>query len=336
MLATIAAARAGSARQDEPIEVFGPPELHTLMLAACHAAHMPLTTPVVVRGWVMDPERRVDPEPAVRAGFATIGNLLFGMQAPDQARSIPKRVAEDWQASYDNGSDNVVRRGMTWTTVLPGGVRVTAAQLQHRMPCWGYVFEEPQESLGDTLVRPGRKMVLLGDTCDSTAIANAAHGCDVISHEATYSRGMEEKAAVATHSTSEQAGEFARRIRAKALVLTHFSARYEQADKFAKKWATAKEMGMTVGELSASVCHGLLEEARSCAGDAKVFLAQDFFTFKVRPREPVTEEELVEQEARRKAAADLKARKSPSNIPAENNGQRRAMSAGVREQRRRY
>ena len=37
---------------------------------------------------------------------------------------------------------------------------------------------------------------------------------------------MEEKARVATHSTTEQAGLFARDIRARTLVLTHFSARW--------------------------------------------------------------------------------------------------------------
>ncbi len=36
---------------------------------------------------------------------------------------------------------------------------------------------------------------------------------------------MERKAQIATHSTSEQAGAFARQISAKNLVLTHFSAR---------------------------------------------------------------------------------------------------------------
>lgn len=32
--------------------------------------------------------------------------------------------------------------GLTWTVPLDDGIIVTAAQLQHRLPCWGYVFRE--------------------------------------------------------------------------------------------------------------------------------------------------------------------------------------------------
>lgn len=99
--------------------------------------------------------------------------------------------------------------------------------------------------------------------------------------------GMEEKASIATHSTAEQAGEFARAIKARNLVLTHFSARYEQIDKFGKVWTAAKERGMSVGELQASVTSGLQEEAKMAAGKARVYLANDFYTFTVAPRAPV-------------------------------------------------
>ncbi len=55
--------------------------------------------------------------------------------------------------------------GLVWTIPCEGGLTVTAAQLQHRLPCWGYVFQEAA-SQG----QQGRKVVLLGDTCDSDAI----------------------------------------------------------------------------------------------------------------------------------------------------------------------
>lgn len=106
-----------------------------------------------------------------------------------------------------------VVQGLRWSVPCDNGIRVTAAQLRHRVPCWGYVFREatsPPKELpdkvqavgmkpGDALAMlkqgakpsqkvqttagdsvpllslfsppaPGRKVVLLGDTCDSTAI----------------------------------------------------------------------------------------------------------------------------------------------------------------------
>ncbi|CAG9464503.1 unnamed protein product [Pedinophyceae sp. YPF-701] len=72
----------------------------------------------------------------------------------------------------------------------------------------------------------GRKVVVLGDTHNSTHIEDAAAGADLLVHEATFSRGMELKAAIAGHSTSTMAGRFAARVGARALVLTHFSPRY--------------------------------------------------------------------------------------------------------------
>ena len=55
--------------------------------------------------------------------------------------------------------------GLVWTIHIEESIVVTAAQLQHRLPCWGYVFQEKASQ-----TQPGRKVVLLGDTCDSEAI----------------------------------------------------------------------------------------------------------------------------------------------------------------------
>ena len=55
--------------------------------------------------------------------------------------------------------------GLVWNAMTHSGLTIKAAQLQHRLPCWGYVMEE--QASHD---QPGRKVVLLGDTCDSQAI----------------------------------------------------------------------------------------------------------------------------------------------------------------------
>jgi ribonuclease Z len=75
-------------------------------------------------------------------------------------------------------------------------------------------------------LRP-RKVVLLGDTCDSSAISAAAMGADLLVHEATFTDALRDKAKIAMHSTARMAGAFAREIEARRLVLSHFSSRYE-------------------------------------------------------------------------------------------------------------
>lgn len=161
-------------------------------------------------------------------------------------------------------------------------VRVHAAPIRHTVPTLGYVIEEepimgniPTEyvqSIKDnhgvsmsvlkdvkagrsyTLPNgvvlkppdkiPGRKICILGDTCDPSNAEGIARGSDVLVHEATNAfvemdpetKESDTKESVQRstishgHSTPEMAGAFANRIHARALILNHFSARYKGDD----------------------------------------------------------------------------------------------------------
>ncbi len=74
--------------------------------------------------------------------------------------------------------------------------------------------------------RPGRKVVLLGDTSDPSGIAEAAKDCDLLVCEATYADDRQAKADEWGHMTAGATGAFASTIGAKRLALTHFSSRY--------------------------------------------------------------------------------------------------------------
>jgi ribonuclease Z len=81
--------------------------------------------------------------------------------------------------------------------------------------------------LGPT--RAGRRIAFVTDTRPCDAAAELARDADVLIHEATYGNDHAEDARARFHSTAEEAAKVARAARARFLVLTHISARYDDA-----------------------------------------------------------------------------------------------------------
>jgi ribonuclease Z len=82
----------------------------------------------------------------------------------------------------------------------------------------------PEQVVGPS--RPGRKLVISGDTIPCESMRIAAHAADVLIHEATFAEPELERAAETGHSTARQAAELARDAEVRLLALTHFSTRY--------------------------------------------------------------------------------------------------------------
>lgn len=93
--------------------------------------------------------------------------------------------------------------------------------------------------------KKGRKIVILGDTFDPSPITGLAEDADLLIHEATNahlpgidettkesdtSETVEDRARSRGYSTPQMAGAFAKRVRARKLVLNHFSSRYSGGD----------------------------------------------------------------------------------------------------------
>jgi len=145
------------------------------------------------------------------------------------------------------------------------GFEVSAFPLKHDVPCFGFVFKENDkkgefnrkkaERLGippgplyaklaagkkvkvgkkafterDVMDyskgREGRKIVLVSDTRPVQEAVKAAKGAELLIHEATHTEANREKAMESLHSTAKEAGEVAKKAKAKKLMLFHFSAR---------------------------------------------------------------------------------------------------------------
>lgn len=135
--------------------------------------------------------------------------------------------------------------------------------LKHRIPTTGFLFEEKEQSRrvdgektkaldltplnykailkGEDITINGKKYTseeltlepyqprsyaFCSDTCYLPELKNHIHQVDLLYHEATFMKGAEEKATKTYHTTTEQAGEIAKIVEAKKLLIGHFSSKY--------------------------------------------------------------------------------------------------------------
>lgn len=103
-------------------------------------------------------------------------------------------------------------------------------------PLWGQIHRgvavmlpdgrtiEPSALVGPP--RPGRRIVITGDTRPCAATTEMARNADLLVHEATFGDEEAERAAETGHATAREAALVARVAEVQRLVLTHISARY--------------------------------------------------------------------------------------------------------------
>jgi ribonuclease Z len=82
----------------------------------------------------------------------------------------------------------------------------------------------PEQVLGPG--RPGRKVVVTGDTRPARSVIEAAYEADLLVHEATFGAEERERADETGHSTALDVAELARAAGVRLLALTHLSNRY--------------------------------------------------------------------------------------------------------------
>ncbi len=112
----------------------------------------------------------------------------------------------------------------------------------------------------DVLGQPrlGRKIVYTGDTRPFKGLVKIAGNADLLIHDATLADDLAKRAKEDGHSTPSQAAQIAKKAKARQLILTHISARYDDPSE-------------------------LLEQARRIFRNTSV--AEDFMTIEIPQRE---------------------------------------------------
>jgi len=138
----------------------------------------------------------VDHRGSASLGYAIVEETRKGRFNPELAREMGIPEGPLWGEIHRG---NVVR--------LPDGRTV-----------------DPSLLVGPT--RPGRRIVITGDTRPCASTTEMARDADLLVHEATFGDEEAERAVETGHSTAREAAMVARDAAARRLVLTHFSARY--------------------------------------------------------------------------------------------------------------
>lgn len=149
-------------------------------------------------------------------------------------------------------------------------ITVECFSVQHRIPCWGFLFREkknprklnperakiyeipaafyeklqqgkdyvtkkgtivPNEEVTTAASVP-KSYAYCADTIFDENIIEKVKGVDLLYHETTYLKNLEERAAARYHSTTVQAGTIAKKAAVKKLLIGHFSSKYEFLDEF--------------------------------------------------------------------------------------------------------
>lgn len=276
----------------DPLEIYGP-----LGTRAYVRASLTYTHSILARQYVVH-ELRFPDDPPDGDNFSL----------PIHASEIPGR--------------NIPQVDGVWRNIFrDDAVAVCAGPILHSVPCVGYVITEapipgkmdPKKYIPDikrtkapmtwmsrlqqgesielpdgTVLhgpprRPGRKVVILGDTYDPSLISDIATSPDVLVHEATNahlpgvdpstkpddtSESVETRAKTRGHSTPQLAGAFATLIGARKLILNHFSARYPGDD----------EGNEEAGRIMKAIARLAKEHY-----DGEIICARDLMTVEIKP-----------------------------------------------------
>jgi ribonuclease Z len=204
-------------RRTRPLYVYGPKGIVEFVRVNQTLLNFGLTYPVygkvIRRGVVFDSKKSKYRILAEKSEHST-PSYAFMIEEKEKPGRFNARKALDLG----------VPEGPLWGR-LQHGKAVTARGAKRQV--------KPAQVLGSP--RKGVKIGISGDTRPTSVLAKFFSRCEVLVFDSTYGDDHELNAKENLHSTSREAAILARKARASQLILTHFSARYQDVKELVKQ-----------------------------------------------------------------------------------------------------
>jgi ribonuclease Z len=229
----------GEGTQRQLVASVGLPEVEAVFLTHFHADHW-LGLPGMLKSFELrdreTPLTVYGPE-GTAALLAVMGRVIGRLRYPFSVVELEPGESVGFDG-YEIGAFNVRHRGPAYGYALvedPRPGRFDADKAEALGVAFGPDFGrlqrgEPVDGVDPAQVvgpeRPGRKVVISGDTSPCEMVRVAAHHADVLVHEATFLDEEVQRALQTGHSTARQAAELALEAEVRLLALTHLSTRY--------------------------------------------------------------------------------------------------------------
>ena len=192
--------------RERPLDLYGPRPAKRLLDVMLFTGSEPLTFDVGIH--------EVEPGEKVRRA----GCDLVPYAAAHRVPSLGWVVAEDPRPGRFH-PERAMALGVSEGPLF--------GELQHGRPVSaGGRTVRPEEVVEPP--RPGRRLVVSGDTRPCPATVEAARDADLLIHDSTFGDTEQARAEETMHSTAREAGRVAREAGVRRLVLTHLSTRYDQ------------------------------------------------------------------------------------------------------------
>ena len=188
----------------EPIEIYGPEGIEEFISANIKVLNFGLSFPVMitaVKEEVIVDEKKFIVEACESDHSVTSYAYLF-QEKEKPGRFFPEKAKELG-----------VPEGELWNKLQSG----QEVQVDDKII-------KPSDVLGEK--RPGKKIGISGDTRPTKKLEEFFKNCDYLSFDSTFSHELLDKAKETHHSTAIEAADLAKNANISNLILTHFSARY--------------------------------------------------------------------------------------------------------------